>query len=82
MLFSGPDTRELRWTCPDCGFIETEIVPMPKQARNEPSRIEVIELHCDDCDRKRMGLSPAWLKSAEPKPVNRVFGKVAAPDGP
>ncbi len=76
------DTRELRWTCPDCGLVETEVVPMPKQARSEPSRIEVIELHCDECDRKRCGLGPAWFKSVEPKPVNRVFGKVPAPDGP
>lgn len=77
-------TRLLKWTCPDCGAVENEEVPMPVCAKKEPNIVESIALHCDECERKRIGLTSRVVYEPQkpPEPVNRVFGKCLAPDGP
>ena len=77
-----PLKRLLKWTCPECGAVELEEIPMPQCAKQEPSIVETIELHCEACERKRLGFGATVAYKPSSVPVNRVFGKSVAPDGP
>lgn len=75
-----PETRLIKWECPDCGAVEVQQLDISNRCIVPPNPVETIPLHCEACERKRLGFGQ-WRKPAGSGPVNRVFDRrVDAPE--